>query len=72
MDEAIDGLTELSQWSTDLSSTTNNVAWYIIAAILTVALISVIYAVGSNSNNAKTYVLAWFVALIFALIFVLK
>lgn len=72
MDEAYDGLTELSQWSTDFSSTTNNVAWYIIAAMLTVALILVIYAVGSNNNNAKTYVLAWFVALIFALIFVLK
>lgn len=72
MDEAVDGLTELSQWSTDLSSTTNNVSWYIVAAILTVALIPVVYAVGSNSNNAKTYVLAWFVVLLFALIFVLK
>ena len=31
MDEAVDGLTEISQWATDFSATTNNVAWYIIA-----------------------------------------
>ncbi len=72
MDEAYEGLTEISQWSTEFSSATNNVAWYIVAAMLTVALIPVIYAVASNNNNAKTYVLAWFVALVFALIFVLK
>lgn len=72
MDEAYEGLTEINQWSTEFSSTTNNVAWYIVAAMLTVALIPVIYAVASNNNNARTYVLAWFVALIFVLIFVLK
>ena len=72
MDEAYEGLTEISHWSTEFSSTTNNIAGYIIAAMLTVALIPVIYAVSSNKDNAKTYVLAWFVALIFALIFVLE
>ena len=56
MDEAVDGLTEISQWATGFSATTNNVAWYIIAAILTVALIPVVYAVASKSNNAKSYV----------------
>ena len=56
MDEAYDGLTELSQWSTDFSSTTNNVAWYIIAAMLTVALIPVIYAVGSNNNLSLIHI----------------
>lgn len=71
MDEAYEGLTEISQWSTEFSSTTNNIAGYIIAAMLTVALIPVVYAVASNKDNAKTYVLAWFVALIFALSFVL-
>lgn len=28
MDEAVDGLTEISQWATGFSATTNNVAWY--------------------------------------------
>lgn len=72
MDEATEGLTEISQWSTEFSGTTNNVAAYIIAAMLAVALIPMIYAVASNKSNARTYVLAWFVALIFALLFVLK
>lgn len=72
MDEAVDGLTEISQWATGFSATTNNVAWYITAAILTVALIPVVYAVASKSNNAKSYVLAWFVALMFALLFILR
>lgn len=72
MDEAVDGLTEISQWSTDFSATTNNVATYIVAAMLAVALVPMIWAVASNKSNAKTYVLAWFVALIFALIFVLR
>lgn len=72
MDEAVDGLTEISQWATDFSATTNNVAWYIIAAMLTLALIPVVYAVASKNNNAKSYVLAWFVALMFALLFILR
>lgn len=72
MDEAYDGLTELSQWSTDLSATTNNIAGYIISAMLSVALLFVVWALATNKNNAKTYLIAWFVALIFALIFVLK
>lgn len=72
MDEATDGLAEISQWSTNFSATTNNVAAYIIAAMLAVALIPMIWAVATNKSDARTYVLAWFVALIFALVFVLK
>lgn len=71
MDEAVDGLSELGRWTSDFSNTTGNIAGYVTAAILMIALIFVVWAIASNKNNAKSYLIAWFVALIFALIFVL-
>lgn len=72
MDEAVDGLSEIGRWTSDFSNTTANVAGYVTAAILMIALIFVVWAIASNKNNAKSYLIAWFVALIFALIFVLQ
>lgn len=72
MDEAIQGLTEINSWSSDFNTTSFNVAGYIAAAILAVSLVFVVWALSTKKDNARTYLLAWFIALIFTITFIIK
>lgn len=72
MDEAIEGLTAINQWSVQFNTTANNIASYIAAAILSVLLIFVVWALANKKDNGKTYLITWFVLLIFTILFILK
>lgn len=72
MDEAIDGLTDLVSWGGDLSSTSYDVGNSIAVAILVLGLIPAVWAIGNKKDNAKTYVISWFVLVIFTIIFILN
>lgn len=72
MDEAIEGLTAINQWSVQFNTTANNIASYIAAAILAVLLIFVVWALANKKDNGKTYLITWFVLLIFTILFILK
>lgn len=72
MDEAIEGLTEINSWSGDFNETSFNVAGSMAAAMLALSLIFVIWALATKKENARTYLIAWFVALIFTITFILK
>lgn len=72
MDEAMQGLTEINSWSSDFNTTSFNVAGYIAAAILAVSLVFVVWALSTKKDNARTYLLAWFIALIFTITFIIK
>lgn len=72
MDEAIQGLTSINAWSVEFNATSYNIANYITAAILAISLIFVVWALATNKDNAKTYLIAWFIALIFSIVFILK
>lgn len=72
MDDAIDGLTSINRWSVDFNTTTNNVAGNIAAAILGVLLLFVVWALASNKENARTYLITWLVLVIFTILFILK
>lgn len=72
MDDAVEGLNEINAWSGEFNATSYNIAGYIAAAILGVSLIFVVWALATKKDNAKTYLIAWFVGLIFAIAFILK
>lgn len=72
MDEAVQGLTEINAWSGEFNTTSFNVAGYIAAAMLAVSLVGVVWALATKKDNARTYLIAWFVALIFTITFILK
>lgn len=72
MNDALEGLTEINSWSVDFNSTSFNVAGYIAAAMLAVSLVFVAWALATKKENAKSYLIAWFVALIFTITFILK
>lgn len=72
MDDAVDGLTTINAWSGEFNATSFSVAGYITAAMLGVSLIFVVWALATKKDNAKTYLIAWFVALIFAIVFILR
>lgn len=72
MDEAVEGLTEISSWSWEFNTTSYSVAGYIAAAMLAVSLVFVVWALATKKDNGKTYLIAWFVALIFTITFILK
>lgn len=71
MDDAIDGLTSISRWSVDFNTTTNNIVGYSAAAILGVLLVFVTWALATNKDNGKTYLITWFVLVIFTILFIL-
>ncbi|MDR1368810.1 MAG: hypothetical protein LBJ72_01600 [Dysgonamonadaceae bacterium] len=71
MDEAISGLTEINSFSTELNESAFNMAGYIIATILAIALIFVVYSLSTDKPHAKEYLIAWIIAIIFALAFVI-
>lgn len=72
MDEAIEGLTEINGWSVEFNSTSYNIAGYVVAAMLGVSLVFVTWALASKRENARSYLIAWLVALVFAILFILK
>ncbi len=71
MDDAIEGLTQLSAWSSDLYTQSNGVAGSIAAALLGVALVFVVWALAMKKENARSYLLAWIVCVIFTVLFIL-
>ena len=71
MDDATEGLTQLSVWSSDFYTQSNGVAGSIAAALLGVALIFVVWALAMKKENARSYLLAWIVCVIFTLLFIL-
>ena len=66
MDDATQGLTALLGWSTDFNGSAYNLAGRIAAALLGVALIFVVW----RKENAKSYLTAWLVCVIFTLLFI--
>lgn len=72
IDIAQDGLNNLTSFSNELNTTTTSLAVYIIASILLLGLIGVIWAIATQKSNAKDALIAWFVALIFAILFILS
>lgn len=71
MDDATEGLTQLSVWSSDFYTQSNGVAGSIAAALLGVALIFVVWALAMKKENAWSYLLAWIVCVIFTVLFIL-
>lgn len=72
MDEAIQGLNAINGWAGEFNATAGNLAEYIAAAILTVSLVFVVYSISTKHSNASTYFIAWLVALLFTMLFILK
>lgn len=71
MDDATEGLTQLSVWSSDFYTQSNGVAGSIAAALLGVALIFVVWALAMKKENARSYLLVWIVCVIFTVLFIL-
>lgn len=71
MDDATEGLTQLSVWSSDFYTQSNGVAGSIATALLGVALIFVVWALAMKKENARSYLLAWIVCVIFTVLFIL-
>lgn len=71
MDDATEGLTQLSAWSSDFYTQSNGVAVSIAAALLGVALVFVVWALAMKKENARSYLLAWIVCVIFTVLFIL-
>ena len=72
MDDATQGLTALLSWSTDFNGSAYNLAGGIAAALLGVALIFVVCALAMQKENAKSYLIAWLVCVIFTLLFIIN
>ena len=70
MDDATEGLTQLSVWSSDFYTQSNGVAGSIAAALLGVALIFVVWALAMKKENARSDLLAWIVCVIFTVLFI--
>ena len=71
MDDATEGLTQLSAWSSDFYTQSNGVASSIAADLLGVALVFVVWALAMKKENARSYLLAWIVCVIFTVLFIL-
>ena len=71
MDDATEGLTQLSAWSSDFYTQSNGVVSSIAAALLGVALVFVVWALAMKKENARSYLLAWIVCVIFTVLFIL-
>lgn len=72
MDEAREGLSEITQWSIRFNNTSYSAGAAVIAAMLTLSLAFVVFSLATNKNNAWSYLIAWFVVLVFVIAFVLK
>lgn len=72
MDDATQGLNEILNWLGDFNSQSYALAGSIASAMLGVALIFVVWALATKKDNAKSYLIAWFVCVVFTLLFILK
>lgn len=72
MNDAVEGLTAINTWSGEFNTTSNNIAGYVVAVMLGVSLIFVVWSLATKKDNAKTYLIAWIVALIFSITFILR
>lgn len=72
MDDATQGLNEILNWSSDLNSQSYALAGSIASALLGIALIFTAWALATKKDNAKSYLIAWLVCVIFTLLFILK
>ena len=71
MDDATAGLTELLNYSTDMNTSMNSAAPSIAGALLGIALIFVVWALSKKKQNARTYLIAWVVCVIFTITFII-
>ena len=72
MNEATEGLSELLAFNTELNETTFKISEMLAATILGIALIFVVWALATRQDNAKTYLIAWVIALILTLGFIIN
>ena len=72
MVDATRGLIEVLNWSGHFTSQSFALAGSIASAMLGVALIFVVWALATKKDNAKSYLIAWFVCVVFTLLFILK
>lgn len=71
MKEAIDGLTELGSWGSEFNSTVNGTGGYVASGFLAVGMLYTIWAIAMKKDNAKNYIIAWIICLIFTILFIL-
>lgn len=64
----IQSLAEVQSTAEDGANTILEVAKYVLAAVLAVALIFVIYALATNNPHAKDYLLGWIIAVVVIMI----
>ena len=72
MDKATKYLIEFLNCSGDSNSQSYALAGSIASAMLVVALIFVVWALATKKDNAKSYLIALFVCVVFTLLFILK
>lgn len=60
----ISSLADVESKAQEGSDTILNVAKYVLAAVLGIALVFVIYALATNNPHAKEYLLGWIIAVI--------
>jgi hypothetical protein len=72
MDEALAGLSEINSFSNELNESAFNLAPYLTGAMLAISLIFVVYALSTNKPHAKEYLIGWIIALIFAVVFIIR
>lgn len=68
MEEAIDGLSELSSWITEFNDASFETGAYVAGALLMIGLIFVVDAMVRSRDNAQKYLLVWFLAVVFTII----
>ena len=62
--EAQSGLSEVTDKAKEGADTILDVAKYILAAVLGIALVFVIYSLATNNPHAKEYLLGWIIAVV--------
>ncbi len=71
MEEAVEGLNELGSWSSQFNSAATATGSYIASAILAVGMLYTVWAIAMKKDNARSYAIAWFICLIFTILFIL-
>lgn len=72
MDEARQGLSEITQWSIHFNNASYSAGTAVIAAMLALSLAFVVWVLATNKSNARSYLIAWFVVAIFVIAFIVK
>lgn len=71
MDDATQGLNELLSFSTEMNVEVFDITSSLAAAFLGVALIFVVWALATKKNNARSYLIAWGICVIFTILFII-